>query len=117
MPNKPPHAAFAGRLFAAQKRWELRNGRDLEREAFAVAVGKAVKRGRPFSSGTVSQWFLGNQMPSVEQLAAIARVLDTDPGWLAFGDQSAMTGPDGEPLGDSSPDGPDHRQQWRRGGK
>ncbi len=63
MAKAPPYAAFAKRLFIAQRRYELRKGVELDREALAASVAKAVKWGKPFSDSTVAQWFKGNQMP------------------------------------------------------
>ena len=100
-PKKPPYAEFAHRLFIAQKRYELKTGKTFDRERLASAVGK--------SDSTVSNWFTGKQMPSVEQLAAIGKALGTSPSWLAFGDQSEFTTPDGEPI-----ESPSQSEQGRR---
>jgi transcriptional regulator with XRE-family HTH domain len=117
MPKTPPFAEFKQRLFTAQKRYELKVGRTLDRDELAAKVGKAVKWGKPFSRGTVSQWFLGNQMPSVEQLEAIAKVLGCSPAWLAFGQTGEIITPDGEVLpasgGPPTPE-PHHRSQRGR---
>ncbi len=117
MPKTPPFAEFKHRLFIAQKRYELKAGRSLDRDELAAGVGKAVKWGKPFSNATVSQWFLGNQMPSVEQLDAIAKFLGCSPSWLAFGDQSVITYPEGEQRGSESPPPPDGHQQRKPGRK
>jgi transcriptional regulator with XRE-family HTH domain len=86
MPKTPPYAAFARRLRIAVKRFELKTGDDLDQKEVAKRLG--------YSGGTVSDWFTGKRMPSVEQLEAIAKLLDASPGYLAFGDESEFTKPD-----------------------
>lgn len=106
--KKPPYADFASRLYTAQKRYELKTGRDLDRGEFGKAVAKLAGRGTPLSDSTVSNWFTGKQMPVVKQLEAIGKVLGVHPGWLAFGSDDTITTPDSaEPIAASgnSPQG------------
>lgn len=108
-PKKPPHTEFAKRLFLAQRRQELRTGVELDRSLFAHKVG--------LSEATVSMWFTGKQLPNVKQMDAIAKVLGVSPGWLAFGEQTVFTTPDGESRGGSEPPPPDDHQRDQRGRK
>ena len=109
-PKSPPYAEFARRLFVALKRYELRAGREMDQKALAKAMS--------MSTATVSNWFTGKQMPSVEQLEAIAKKLDANHGWLAFGDQSEFMTPDnGEPRSSPSQPESDRRQQAKPGRK
>jgi transcriptional regulator with XRE-family HTH domain len=105
----PPYAEFARRLFIAQRRWELKTKKEFSREDLAAAV--------ELSDSTVSNWYTGKAMPSVDQLEIIGKVLRANPGWLAFGDQAVITNPEGEPIGFPSQNGSDHRQQGKRGEK
>ena len=105
----PPFAAFADRLRVAVLRYQLKTGRDLDQKKLAKQMG--------YSASTVNSWFKGKKLPDTEQMEALGKLLVTNPGWLAFGDQAVITGPDGEPLESPLPDGPDRRQQGGRGGK
>lgn len=109
MPKTLPYAAFAHRLFVAVKKYELRSGKQVRQKALAKRLG--------YSAANVNNWFKGQAMPSVEQLEALGRELDTSPAYLAFGDFSEVYGPDGEPLVSPSPAEPGHHQQGQRGGK
>ena len=56
----------------------------LDQAALATAVGVHAK--------TVSKWENGHQAPTDEMLAALAKVLKTEPAMLAYGvDQQAMS--------------------------
>jgi hypothetical protein len=85
MAKHPRFPEFARRLFIAQRRYELAGGVGLDRGELAGAVAKATGK-KSLSDATVSQWFLGNLMPSIRQASAMASFLGVHPCWLAFGD-------------------------------
>ncbi len=118
MARKAPYAAFAQRLYMAQKRYELKSGRDLDRDDFGRDVARRSGRDKALSDSTVSNWFTGKQMPAVKQLEAIAAVLGVHPGWLTFGEETEVMTPDGpESLAGSTPAAPKRRRQGPLGQK
>jgi transcriptional regulator with XRE-family HTH domain len=54
---------------------------------FGRRVAKEEGREEPYSPGTVSRWESGDGQPSVDTLAAIARLCDVEFGWLAIGEE------------------------------
>jgi hypothetical protein len=83
MPKTGKHVEFAYRLGLAALEYKRQHGgRRLDRQAMVEAVvGEAGKGG---SKATASAWFNGHHLPSVPQMAAIARFVGVNPGWLAF---------------------------------
>lgn len=77
MSNKSLVADFSERLFRAQLAYEAKTGKRLTRQGFATLMG--------VSQPTASEWFNGNRTPTLEQVETIARKLEVNPGWLAFG--------------------------------
>lgn len=59
---------------------------------FGELVGHSIRR-EAFSASAVGQWEAGKQVPDLATLAAIARLVGADPGWLGFGLLSSAEGP------------------------
>ena len=74
---------FAGRIRRAFRAWEDRLGRDVTETELGELVGKAFD-GRPISQQSINRWFAGT-VPDHARLIALAKVLEVDPGWLAYG--------------------------------
>ena len=81
-------------------------GEKLSQERLGALVSRELAKGAPITAATVSRWESGDAAPSVASLAAVARVCGVDPGWLAFGADSAAPGPRrGKPqLADQPPE-------------
>lgn len=53
-----------------------------------IRVANELELDAPIPGPTVGRWINGSNVPSLDTLAALARVLNVDPGWLVFGDLS-----------------------------
>lgn len=96
MPHNPLGSeGFQHRLVLAYHLWQGRNARRLTQTQLGERVGKPL--GRAVGQYTVSDWFRGVSMPSLEETEALALVLEVDPGWLAFGHASESPAPEGAP--------------------
>jgi transcriptional regulator with XRE-family HTH domain len=84
-------AGFRGRLFLAWSLWQVRHQRKLTQGELGEMVGKAG--GVPVAQNTVSGWFR-SAMPDVHDIEYLAKALEVDPGWLAFGEASTAQPPD-----------------------
>ena len=72
-------------------------------------VGKLVSTkggGDPVNQTTVSGW-LSENIPTLYDIYRLAKALDVDPGWLAFGNSSQAPGPD-DPVRERS----ESRPKW-----
>lgn len=67
-------------------------GRDLGQDEVGREVGRYLGLEGAVGQGTVSRWFRAS-IPDLRTIAALALVLNVDPGWLAFGDLSAAPKP------------------------
>lgn len=76
---------FNGRLFTALTDWEGRHHQRFSQRAIGKAVGEALGV-KPIGQTTVSRWFTGEQVPGLEEIKALASVLEVDLMWLAFDD-------------------------------
>lgn len=83
---------FSDRLFDARLRLEGVLRRKVSDPEFAGMVARRLG-GEPVAPSTVWRWGRG-AAPDLPTLVAIAAVLQVDPGWLAFGEDSAAPGPD-----------------------
>jgi transcriptional regulator with XRE-family HTH domain len=81
------------RLFKAWLRYQAKLGRPKAQEWLAEAVSKELGLNEPLTQGSVSRWLTGSE-PNLRTIAALAKVLRVDPGWLAFGSDSAAPPPD-----------------------
>ena len=84
---------FAQRLFRAWYLFQLKKGGSATQEWLGKQVGKMLPPKEPLSQSAVSRWMKGAR-PELETIAAIAAVLQVDPGWLAFGGLSAAPAPE-----------------------
>lgn len=86
-----PEETFHDRLFQAWSLWQGRHKRKLSQTELGEMVGKAG--GEAVSQSTVSDWFK-TVVPSVGVVEYLAKALEVDPGWLAFGPASEAPAPD-----------------------
>lgn len=78
-------AGWGRRLRTARRAFVERHDRTLPYKEIGALVGAALRR-EPFTHTTVRAWFTEGQEPdSFALAAALADVLEADPGWLAFG--------------------------------
>lgn len=72
--------------------------RRMRRKVTQLEVGQAVAvmlgRGE-ITSAVVSRYFTGKREMDLVEIAAYAKVLGVDPGWLAFGTDSEAPAPEG----------------------
>jgi hypothetical protein len=86
---------FAARLLWAIQGLERREQkRKVENAEIGRRVAEGLGRTPAYRSQTVGKWLEGSE-PSSEVVAMLARVLDVDPGWLAFGSLSQAPAPKG----------------------
>lgn len=83
-------ARFAGAYRGLE---QAKGGRDIGHQEFADMLA-GTPGGKRVSQGSVSKWMNGEVHPQLELIPAIAYVLNVDPGWLAFGDDSEAPMPD-----------------------
>lgn len=82
---------FTYRLFEARLYLDGVLRRRLTDREWGDRVGKLLKH--DLSSSTLTRWQSGQTVPDLEQVLAMAKVCQVDPGWLAFGSDSAAPGP------------------------
>ena len=82
---------FSIRLFRAWHLLQIRKGGGATQEWLGKRVGRILGEAE-VSQSAVSRWFKG-ATPDLETIAAIAKALDVDPGWLAFGEDSQAPSP------------------------
>ena len=83
-------AGFHSRLFQAWSIWMGRHHRKLTQGELGTMIGRAG--GQPVAQNTISGWFK-DVVPGVDDLEFLAKALEVDPGWLAFGDASGAPRP------------------------
>lgn len=79
---------FASRLERGWLRLQADEGKRVDQKEIGKRAGKAIGR-KAFSQASVSRWFNGTVPDDIETILGIARALRVDPGWLAFGSESA----------------------------
>lgn len=87
--------AFGGRVLRAWLAYQARVGRRMpQTELTALVNDRMAAEGSDatVTAATVSRWFYG-QVPDLWTLGVLAAVLEVDPGWLAFGDDTSAAGP------------------------
>lgn len=84
---------FGARLTHAWLRWQLLHHRELQQRELGEIVSTALERRQPYDASQVSRWFGGRSVPDLRTICEIARALDVDPGWLAFGEDSKAPAP------------------------
>jgi transcriptional regulator with XRE-family HTH domain len=83
---------FSVRLFRAWHLLQIRKGGGATQEWLGKRVGRLLGEAE-LSQSAVSRWFKG-ATPDLDTIAAIAKALEVDPGWLAFGDASLAPSPE-----------------------
>jgi transcriptional regulator with XRE-family HTH domain len=97
--RRPPETSLGERILIARFEASALRSEKLSQERLGGLVSRDLSKGAPVTAATVSRWESGDTVPSVTTLAAIARVCGVDPGWLAFGAESAAPGPRrGKPI-------------------
>jgi transcriptional regulator with XRE-family HTH domain len=91
--RRPPETSLGERILIARFEASALRSEKLSQERLGGLVSRDLSKGAPVTAATVSRWESGDTVPSVTTLAAIARVCGVDPGWLAFGAESAAPGP------------------------
>lgn len=79
-------ANYGARIWAAIQRLEAEEGSAVTLAEVARRVSSYLPKN--VDPATVSRWRHQKQEPSYAETVALAWTLNTDPGWLAFGDQS-----------------------------
>ena len=80
-------SGFKDRVRRAHLARQTEIGRELEQDEIGRAVAAYLGIQEAIGQGTVSRWFRGS-IPDLPTIAALARTLNVDPGWLAFNDLS-----------------------------
>jgi transcriptional regulator with XRE-family HTH domain len=91
---------FHSRLFIALSLWQAKHGRRLSQAKLGELIGRL--EGEPVPQSTVSDWF-NEVVPSVHYMEPLAKALEVDPGWLAFGNASKAPPPTDPGLGQFHP--------------
>jgi transcriptional regulator with XRE-family HTH domain len=91
--NVMAEQGFSARLFRAWHLLQIRKEGTATQEWLGKKVGKVLGVSEPISQSAVSRWFRG-ATPDLETIGAIAKALEVDPGWLAFGDNSQAPSPE-----------------------
>lgn len=87
-------AELAGRMFRARHHREGESGRKLVLREISADVSSTLGREEPYDPSVVARWLKAEQEPKTRaQWIALARALDVDVGWLAFGPDSAAPAP------------------------
>lgn len=84
---------LARRIFLAHMELTYRLGRRVPLAEFGELIAKEMGRANPFTAAAVSRWESGAQVPSADVIEAIARVTETDPGWISHGEKTAAPPP------------------------
>jgi transcriptional regulator with XRE-family HTH domain len=93
-------AGFRDRLFLAWSLWQGRHKRTLTQAELGELVGRVG--GEAVAQNTVSGWFR-SAIPDLHDLEHLAKALEVDPGWLAFGSASDASRPDDPGMGHNYP--------------
>lgn len=88
-----PETSLGERILIARFEASALRSEKLSQERLGILVSRDLSKGAPVTAATVSRWESGDTVPSVTTIAAIARVCGVDPGWLAFGAESAAPSP------------------------
>jgi transcriptional regulator with XRE-family HTH domain len=91
--RRSPETTLGERILIARFEASALRSEKLSQERLGVLVSRELSKGAPVTAATVSRWESGDTVPSVTTIAAIARVCGVDPGWLAFGAESAAPSP------------------------
>jgi transcriptional regulator with XRE-family HTH domain len=91
--RRSPETSLGERILIARFEASALRSEKLSQERLGALVSRELSKGAPVTAATVSRWESGDTVPSVTTIAAIARVCGVDPGWLAFGAESAAPGP------------------------
>ncbi len=91
--RRSPETSLGERILIARFEASALRSEKLSQERLGVLVSRELSKGAPVTAATVSRWESGDTVPSVTTIAAIARVCGVDPGWLAFGAESAAPSP------------------------
>jgi transcriptional regulator with XRE-family HTH domain len=83
---------FRDRLFRAWYLFQAREGGERSQEWLAEAVSAHLGLEDTLTQSAVSRW-LNGAVPPLGTIVALAKVLGVDPGWLAFGKDSAAPPP------------------------
>src|SRR5580704_2944477 len=77
---------FAGRMFIVYTRWMAAEWGEGSYALLGRLVGNG--KGKALERSTIKRWFEGAK-PDIDTIARLAKVVNVDPGWLAFGPESA----------------------------
>lgn len=91
--RRSPETSLGERILIARFEASALRSEKLSQERLGALVSRELSKGAPVTAATVSRWESGDTVPSVTTIAAIARVCGVDPGWLAFGAESAAPSP------------------------
>lgn len=106
---------FASRLFTSNVLLAGRLGRKVTYAELLEALTISMGEDAPKSTSTISRWFTDGTVPDVETVRRTAQFFKVDPGWLAFGEDSAAPAP-GNPAADlSEPQSPPDTKRRGRG--
>jgi len=81
-------SGFGQRMFRAMLAYAARVGKMPTQTGIGVLVGKELGGPAPHQT-TVAAWIKGTVPNDLQTIAAIAKVLGVDPGWLGFGHLTA----------------------------
>jgi transcriptional regulator with XRE-family HTH domain len=84
---------FQDRLNLAWLALHRKEGKFVPKVEIGRRVGEMLRRDKPFNPSAANKWFNEGSVPDVGTIAALATVLQVDPGWLAFGDASQAPAP------------------------
>lgn len=96
--------AFNERARRAHLARQAAIGQELEQDEVGRQVARYLGAEEPIGQGTVSRWFRSS-VPDLRTIAALALVLNVDPGWLAFGELSGAPKPHWANPGGGNPGG------------
>lgn len=86
---------LTARMFRAQHHREGQLGHKLVLREIGEAVARELGRSEPLAPSVIARWLNGSQEPKgIAEWAALAKTFQVDPGWLAFGEDSAAPDPD-----------------------
>ena len=100
-------AGFRERLFLAWSLWQGRHQRRLTQTVLGEMVGRL--RGDKVAQTTISDWFKST-VPDIHDIEYLAKALEVDPGWLAFGKATTAQGPQ-DPVRSRTESIPDTRKK------
>jgi transcriptional regulator with XRE-family HTH domain len=91
--RRSPDTSLGERILIARFEASALRSEKLSQERLGALVSRDLSKGAPITAATVSRWESGDTVPSVTTIGAVARVCGVDPGWLAFGAESAAPSP------------------------